>query len=597
MMFRLFQTAVPLPQSRHLAVLAVLAMAAACSGAPRAEGPVAGPGAGDPAVEGEGSPFGDFLAARHAERINDAVRAAELFERTLRHSPDNPALMRQTMHQMLAAGRVDDAAAVARRYIRHEPKSVIAGLTLAVADMAGRRTGAAAERLAKVPTTGLGGYFVPLTLAWARFAEGDTQAALKALAPLAAMRGGQPFHDYHAALILDLAGDTVRAGEFFEKLSANGFSGYSRFVELAGGYWERNGAADKAREIYAAYLKSRPDARVIETALARVAVAGKAARDVNDAYDGAAEGLFNLATLLSQENVPEIGMMVLQMALRLRPGFDAAQLLRGDILASTARGLDAIAAYDKVSTSSPLSWSARLHAAQLLDQAGKTNVAIARLRDMGREEPKRADALIALGDLLRFKKRYPESVEAYDAAVARIGPLNERHWALLYSRAISLERAKHWDRAERDFLKALEFQPNQPFVLNYLGYSWVEKRRHLDRALDMIEKAVRLRPNDGFIVDSLGWAHYQLKSFTRAVISLERAVELSPHDPTINDHLGDAYWRVGRQYEARFQWSRALSLEPEPDEVSAIEKKLSDGLPAVGTKSQASDSKQERSGG
>ena len=126
----------------------------------------------------------------------------------------------------------------------------------------------------------------------------------------------------------------------------------------------------------------------------------------------------------------------------------------------------------------------------------------------------------------------------------------------------------------------MRLKPDQPYVLNYLGYSWVDQGINLARAQKMIERAVELRPNDGYIVDSLGWVLFRLGDFPRAARQLERAVELRPQDPTINDHLGDAYWRVGRAVEARFQWRRALSLDPDPDQASAIQDKISNGLSA-----------------
>ena len=193
-----------------------------------------------------------------------------------------------------------------------------------------------------------------------------------------------------------------------------------------------------------------------------------------------------------------------------------------------------------------------------------------------------------MGDMLRGKERWLESVSAYDAAFERIGTPERRHWRPLYARGISLERSRQWPRAAQDFLTALELAPDQPFVLNNLGYSWVDKGLHLKRALAMIEKAVRLRPNDGFIVDSLGWAHYRLGAYGRAARTLERAITLSPYDSAINDHLGDAYWRVGRRMEARFQWRRALRFDAEPDTVAGIKKKLANGLGKTPRKSKAS---------
>jgi Flp pilus assembly protein TadD len=159
----------------------------------------------------------------------------------------------------------------------------------------------------------------------------------------------------------------------------------------------------------------------------------------------------------------------------------------------------------------------------------------------------------------------------------RAAGLPER-WSLFYSRGIALERSGQWKRAEADLLHALELKPDQPLVLNYLGYSWIDRGENLERGLKMVEKAVELRPEDGYIVDSLGWAHYRLGDYPNAVQYLEKAIELVPEDPTINDHLGDAYWQNGRSIEARYQWRRALQFGPQEDEVKPIEAKLESGL-------------------
>jgi Flp pilus assembly protein TadD len=272
-------------------------------------------------------------------------------------------------------------------------------------------------------------------------------------------------------------------------------------------------------------------------------------------------------------------LLYARAALHLRPGFDSAELLLSEILGALERPAEAISAYRTIPPHSPLHWSMRLRVAANLDELDRNEEAVAELRAMAAERPERTDALMALGSLMRSKERWVEAVAAYDEAIARIAKPEERHWRALYARGIALERSKQWQRGEQDFLKALELRPDQPYVMNYLGYSWVDKGVNLDRALKMIERAVELRPNDGYIIDSLGWALYRMGKFEDSAEHLERAVELRPGDPTINDHLGDAYWRVGRRIEARFQWRRALALEPEEEEtVATIEAKLLNGL-------------------
>jgi Flp pilus assembly protein TadD len=151
-------------------------------------------------------------------------------------------------------------------------------------------------------------------------------------------------------------------------------------------------------------------------------------------------------------------------------------------------------------------------------------------------------------------------------------------WRYLYTRGISLERASRWPEAEVDFLAALELNPGQPQILNYLGYSWVDQGLHLDRALKMIEEAIEWDPSNGLVVDSLGWAFYRLGRMDEAVTVLEHAVQLQPNSSDVNDHLGDAYWQVGRQREARFQWRIAVAVDKDGKIAQAAQVKLAEGL-------------------
>jgi tetratricopeptide (TPR) repeat protein len=140
------------------------------------------------------------------------------------------------------------------------------------------------------------------------------------------------------------------------------------------------------------------------------------------------------------------------------------------------------------------------------------------------------------------------------------------------------ERDKQWPKAEADLQMALKLYPDNPDVLNYLGYSWIDQGTNLEEGMRMIRRAVEQRPEDGYIVDSLGWAYYRIGNYEEAMKNLEKAVEYKPFDPTINDHLGDVYWRLGRTIEAMFQWSHARDLKPEPEDLAKIQEKLKSGL-------------------
>ncbi|MBT4937761.1 MAG: tetratricopeptide repeat protein, partial [Rhodospirillaceae bacterium] len=296
------------------------------------------------------------------------------------------------------------------------------------------------------------------------------------------------------------------------------------------------------------------------------------------ARDGVAEALFSLGFAIQNQN-PFQTVIFSRLAVYLRPGFTIASLLLAESLDGNDRLEDANKVYLKISTDPAFAWTARLRIASNLDRLGDTDDAIRELKAMSLENQTRTDALIRMGNIQQRHKRYRDSSKSYDEAKARIPELKPQHWRLLYSTGISYERLKEWPKAEKNFLKALELQPGQPNVLNYLGYSWVEQGLHLDRAQAMIRTAVKKRPRDGYIIDSLGWVLYRLGKMKEAVKQMERAVQLRPEDPTINDHLGDVYWAVGRKNEATFQWNRALTLEPEKDQIPKIKLKLKEGLP------------------
>jgi Flp pilus assembly protein TadD len=152
------------------------------------------------------------------------------------------------------------------------------------------------------------------------------------------------------------------------------------------------------------------------------------------------------------------------------------------------------------------------------------------------------------------------------------------HWTYWLFRGVSYERLGKWPQAEADFLKAMELDPDQPDVLNQLGYNWVERNLKLKEGLALLEKAVKLKPDDGNMLDSLGWAHYRLGDYQEAIKLLERAAALEPTYSEIRDHLGDAHWRTGRQDEARKSWEQALSLKPDPADAEKIKGKIARGL-------------------
>jgi tetratricopeptide (TPR) repeat protein len=312
---------------------------------------------------------------------------------------------------------------------------------------------------------------------------------------------------------------------------------------------------------------------------------------------GAAEALYGLGSLVVRRGGEDLGLIYLQLAIYLAPTHPMALLSLADLYETVKKPEFAIKTYDRIPATSPMQRFAQTQRALGLDSLDRTDEAKAGLEKLIADSPTDLDAIRALGDILRTRKLFAECADVYskglDAVVAKPETLN---WVLYYYRGICFERSKQWPKAEVDMQKALQLMPDQPLVLNYLGYSWVDQGVHLDEGMRMIRRAVEQRADDGYIVDSLGWAYYRIGNYEEAVKHLERAVELKPEDPTINDHLGDVYWKIGREIEARFQWAHARDLKPEDDELPKIELKIKSGMSADPS-SAAEVDKQKKPGG
>ena len=531
------------------------------------------------AHRGEASPLGNYLVGRYAHARGDYSAAAQHLQRVLVEDPDNPSLLRRTVSLLVADGRIEDAAALAERLLDIEASGRLAQFVLGLRAARDGDYQEALRRIGAIEREGVYTLLIPLAEGWLHTGAGSGAAALAALAPLADRDSYRPSFFLNAGLIHDLAGREEDAEAMLRDAVAISI-GSHRPVAALGSVLMRAGRVVEARAIYEEYRDQNPDIIWIERVLAAVDAGEAVPPLVADAREGLAEALLGAAAALPQRDGGEASLIYARLALFLRDDLDSARFLIGEILEDAERLEDAVEAYRSIPAGSDFAWAAQLRAAAVLADLDRQDEAIATLRRMADEQPERTDAVTVLGDVFRRDEQYAEAAAAYDVAVERIATIEYRHWRLFYVRGIAFERLGEWPKAEADFKRALELEPDQPLVLNYLGYSWVEQGHNLDEAKTMIEKAVELRPDDGYIVDSLGWVAYKLGDFEEAVHQLERAVELVAGDPIINDHLGDAYWQVGRLHEAQFQWRRVLTLEPEDDLAAQVGRKIAGGLSA-----------------
>jgi len=522
-----------------------------------------------------------YLSARHALFSQDSATAARLYRELLDENPNDDRLMRAAFLSLLSDGQIEGAVKVARQLVIKNPRAGLSNTVIALGQIKDGEYDAVGKTLSKASRSRFSALLVPMTEAWGRVGEERYDDALKSLGSLKKRKTYRLFHSYHKALIDDLGGRAEAAEASYRKTQGSSDRFSLRVVEVFGNFLERQGRVEEARKLYADYLKTDPDNQLILEADMRAAKGAKPEAIIGSARDGVAEGFYGAAAALAPENAYEPALRYVRLALFLKPDFPAAQSLLGGIHEGQRRWTEANKVYAGIEPNSAYGWNARIRQAANLNRLDKIDEAARVLRKLASDYPQRTDALVTLGDIFRARKRFDEASEVYTVALSRIPEPRTRDWTLFYSRGIAYERTKRWEKAEADFLKALELRPDQPVVLNYLGYSWIEKGLHIKRAKAMIEKAVKLRPTDGYIVDSLGWVLYILKDYKEAVKKLQRAVALRPEDPIINSHLGDALWRFGRRLEAVFQWRHSIVLDPNEELLKELNLKIEKGLDAV----------------
>ena len=544
---------------------------------------------------------GDYLAARHASTGRDAASAAAFYRAALKADPRNKELLELAFYAELADGNIDEAVKLADRMVQvdRSARTGNARLVLGVRALKQKQYQQARTQLTQAARPPVSDLIATLLAGWALQGANDVRGAVELIDKLNGPEWYSIFKDLHTGLILDLSGNKKDAGKRLEhayKLDPSAL----RVVQAYASWLSRNGRSDEALNILQTFDASLPRHPLVIESMEKLRKGEPLPRLVDGASAGAAEALYGLGAALARReeelSLANRGLAYLQLGLYLDPDHPLALLSLADLYEAMKKPELAINVYSRVPGNSVLRRNADIQMALNLDSLERTDEARQQLDKLIANHPDDLEAILALGNILRDRKHYAECADAYTKAIDLIPNPTKPTWTVFYFRGICYERSKQWAKAEGDLKKALELYPEQPHVLNYLGYSWIDQGVNLDEGMRLIRRAVDQRPDDGYIVDSLGWAYYRIGKHDEAVKNLERAVELKPMDPTINDHLGDVYWKVGRKLEATFQWSHARDLKPDPEELAKIEAKLKDGMPEDAGTSTANTEKQKPSG-
>lgn len=531
-----------------------------------------------------GSFAGAYLAGRVAASDNQPDLAISYFKQALDFEPNNVSMQQDMLLTLLSAGKFKDAVTLAKRLKESPDVERYVRLTLASDALLRKNYNTAKNELKFSDPSDMDVLSTGLIGAWATFGRGNTTGAIEEVKKLLGPAWYDLFLSYHLALMSDLAGHKDDAQRYYKQALHDQQGGaaapdtYERIIISFASFNLRNNKREEALATLREGEKMLTGRDTLKNIREQVENGSSLDMVVKTPQEGSAEVLYDLGTAINRGGAEAFARIFLQLANALHPQNDATLFQLADISSKLEENDRAIDIYQEIPVKSPYYRDAELRLALILADEGKSEEAIRHLSALEKEFPEDQRISMAMTGVYMQDKAYGKAAEVMDRAIARIPHLEKENWLMLYQRGMAEERLKEWDKAEPDFRKALELSPDQPQVLNYLGYSLIDRNEKLDEALNMVKKAAELRAQDGYIVDSLGWAYYKLGRYDEAVKTLENAIKLRPEDPTINDHLGDAYWQVGRKLEATFQWNHAIAGKPEPEELAKIQEKLKSGL-------------------
>jgi len=538
---------------------------------------------------------GAYLAGRIASANNDKTAAIDYFRQALTFDPGNIQLEEDLLLLLLSNNEFAQAVPLAAALKDNAQVERASRLTLA-ADAFNNQNFDEIDALLTLENPDLMDDLIARLIgAWALFAQGDGASAIRQLEQMEGPGWYDLFRYYHLALLYDLAGDAAGAQKAFEQAmetqagAASAPDSYERIIAAFSVHLQAMGRPQQANDLLQKGAETLSGRKVLDMMRLAVIRGESLPQLVTNAGEGAAEVLYTIGTAINRPGSEAYAQLYLNIALGLRPDHDATLFQLADIDSRTGQNRTAITLYQRIPPQSPYFQDARWRLGLILADAGREKEAIELLQSAIEASPDDETLVIALASVYMQAKNFADVITLINSYIEANNIIDnirqdktslplQQAWRLFFQRGIAHERLQQWQQAEADFRYALELFPEQPQVLNYLGYSLIDRDMKLEEAIEMVRRAAELRPKDGAIIDSLGWAYYKIGLYDEAIEALEEAVRLRPEDPTINDHLGDAYWRVGRRFEAVFQWNHALTGGPEPEDLALIEDKLKNGL-------------------
>lgn len=538
----------------------------------------AGGGFTNAAASGSFSPFGNYLSGLYSQRDFNTNIAFDFVRAVADNNPDNLALNERLLNVAVSAGQRSIAEQTAEKLASTtDTKNWLANWVLAIKAFRQQHYDKAEELWSRDPNAPFAVLAQPLFKAWVRVAKGDP---IGDISP--SLRDGEivqqfweQFYNFHRPRLLIAQGDNARAAKLYQTIIAAEPNNTSQLLALLyGDILERSGDRTAAQDFYRSVQSQQRNSLLpLRSRLHKLNNQNITPPTALRPEAELATIFYDLSLFLEQQNQIAMASLFLNLGLFLDPNHDPSLSLLGDLHLKEGHPQAAMSLFERLNENSDFYGLTTLQRAAALDSLGNKDDASELLENLATTHPLyRVEAYAALAEQQSQEKLYQQAQESFNRSIQAIDHSLPWHWQLYYGRGISHHQLDQWQQAEDDFLHALKLSPDQPYVLNYLGYSWLERKENYQRAFEMIERAAAILPNSGYIVDSLGWGHYRIGNYDQAVIHLENAATLQPRETEIIDHLGDAYWQVGRHLEARYQWKRAIELFGKNRDDSSAEK-------------------------
>ncbi|MBL0320337.1 MAG: tetratricopeptide repeat protein [Alphaproteobacteria bacterium] len=526
---------------------------------------------------------GDFLASKHAFKEKLLTLSAAHMLESYRYAPELDGLLMEAFQLKWLSGQLDDANQLGTTLIEKNSDNLAPRLLVAIMNVKNQHYQDALgyiEPMLKTneKITNIHQLAAYLTAVWAHVGLHEDEKAKTILKQLASSGVFTLPADYYIGLIDDVEGHLPEAVQHYQSLLQADIVSY-RITRIAANAFERHANKDLAIQMYQLFAKKGASENFsVEREIQRLQKGSLKAPSpvLTTPSQGLSSSLLEIVSALYSKGMLHESMAYSYLAKTLDPTHDEPKLMIGLIHQDQDLCQEALEQFRDIPEASGYYYPSAINQARCLIKLNQDFDATKLLLSLTVKYPQFSTPHLVLGDFYFEKKDYNKAIENYQSALKTMGsdtPI-EQSWPVSYALAFSYQKSNEWDKAFTILTDLKKQLPDEPEILNFLGYSQVLRNQNLDEALAMISKALQAKPNDAHIIDSMGWALYTLKRYDDALPYLERAIEITPDDPVLLDHLASIYDALGRKHEALYKWRQALELKPEKEDEDTIKKHL-----------------------